>query len=341
MSLSTEDRISVNVDRVVFARRLGAHILREHEPTELRFGFGALPAMDCMVTVGRNVGDYQLGPRSSFDGMRVKTQGITVVAYSDSTNRLSMTIDRRSPRIGSPLQWAFAARDSLSILSSQDVQLRGVQTTRGASWYECSQAVRPVARLGLLSFFGSRSKVRGDFFIELTEFLANGGLHAEICRHIFAQQLEASKQQSAQAAELLCSTILEAVLRTIAGRPMNPKKREKFDVKCELGRFRDSFLSSKWQKACDDVLTSWRYLRHRNAHPDWLTTHGGGMATTTMAEALDHTIRLSRFYGFMILALAGWKDLEPVFPAPHAQWGPMMTITRTQPPAEGLASELQ
>lgn len=44
-------------------------------------------------------------------------------------------------------------------------------------------------------------------------------------------------------------------------------------------------------------------------------------------------ILLSRFYGYMILALAGFKDLEPKFPIPFNKWGAIMTM-ETKPKLE-------
>ncbi|MGB3495662.1 MAG: hypothetical protein WBA57_23235 [Elainellaceae cyanobacterium] len=63
------------------------------------------------------------------------------------------------------------------------------------------------------------------------------------------------------------------------------------------------------------------FLRDRNAHPDWLFNKGGYLSTAEKEQALDSMIFLSHFYGYMILSLAGVKDLKPTFPPPHRQWG--------------------
>jgi hypothetical protein len=55
-------------------------------------------------------------------------------------------------------------------------------------------------------------------------------------------------------------------------------------------------------------------LRHRNAHPDWLTTPNGVLSKEELKESTKDLIFLSRFYGYMILALAGFKEVEPLFP---------------------------
>jgi len=45
-----------------------------------------------------------------------------------------------------------------------------------------------------------------------------------------------------------------------------------------------------------------------------------------MEKSLDDMIFLSRFYGYMILALAGFRDLKPDFPKPHSEWSPAIKI---------------
>jgi hypothetical protein len=84
------------------------------------------------------------------------------------------------------------------------------------------------------------------------------------------------------------------------------------------------------------VLRDFGHLRHRSAHPDWLFTQGGALSDEEMKKSVDCMIFLSRFYGYMILALAGFQDLEPRFPKPHAQWPTPLTIT---PASERLSDE--
>jgi antitoxin ParD1/3/4 len=72
------------------------------------------------------------------------------------------------------------------------------------------------------------------------------------------------------------------------------------------------------------------YLRDRNAHPDWLFSQGGSLSEAEQVQSLDSMILLSRFYGYMILALAGFKNLDPIFPPPHETWGAAATLTRLE-----------
>ena len=98
-----------------------------------------------------------------------------------------------------------------------------------------------------------------------------------------------------------------------------------------------STISEAWENPCKEVLTAYRQLRHRNAHPDWLTTSDGGESEPAMEKSLDAMIRLAWFYGYMILALAKFEDLRPEFPGPHRDWPALMTITKEDPPSPNNA----
>jgi uncharacterized membrane protein len=126
---------------------------------------------------------------------------------------------------------------------------------------------------------------------------------------------DASRQNTTQGKELLLATILEAIFRTINQRPFKvgdyyPAKKRQADML----KFRIEFLSDKWIDSCSKALELHEKLRHRNAHPDWLTSDDGALSKTRLQESYADMIYLSRFYGYMILAMAGFKDLEPWFP---------------------------
>jgi hypothetical protein len=289
-------------------------------------------------------------------------------------------------------QWSEAAQYALSIFFGETVWLLQREVRRGARRYI---EVRKRERLNSLSFslFDEQKMLDKRVFIQLTEFLVRNKRHATICRNIFTQMLEASRQQTWQATELLLSTILEqeagvqgagckgervslaqkspaampwseaeqglqsptslsclqtegvqspsvcppappspaplplieAALRSIDGHPFRPKK-DSWNVGKSLTQFFENYLSDEWRPLHSEVMKAHTYLRDRNAHPDWLFSQGGYLSEEEMEKSLDAMIFLSRFYGYMILALAGFKELEPRFPIPHKEWKPLMTI---------------
>jgi hypothetical protein len=216
-------------------------------------------------------------------------------------------------------RWGRAAQQALSILFGQTVQLHKREVDRGARQITEVRQQEPVETLwhALLPIppvtSREESLLMKSTFLRLTEFFARDRPNAETCWMIFYQIAEANRQKSWQAQELLLATILEAALRTVDQHPFNPGDWS-WKVRESMPRFRQNYLSPEWQKACEMALVIWKRLRHRNAHPDWLATEGGAFSKQKMKASMQDMSFLSRFYGYMILALAGFKDLKPLFP---------------------------
>jgi hypothetical protein len=219
--------------------------------------------------------------------------------------------------------WPEALGQALSILSGRTVHLLYREMCRCGRKYTQYRRSRDVEHLGDLAPLGSSIRVNKDALMKLAGFLAHGSRFAEYCLRMFYQLVEASRQETWQATELLCSTILEAALRSIDNHAFK-KGDYSWKIKASLEQFRSHFLSEAWREACHRVLDVRERLRHRNAHPDWLTRPGGALSPKEQADSLDDMIYLTRFYGYMILAMAGFKNLEPKFPTPIAQWTPGM-----------------
>jgi len=187
-----------------------------------------------------------------------------------------------------------------------------------------------VESLGILTLFDS-DQIDKKTFVDLTEFLVRNVEQARICDSLFYQVLEASRQRSWQATELLLSTALEAALRSIEGVPFTTKKsknKQQWNIRASLESFRKKYLSEEWVSVLEKVLRAHLRLRDRNAHPDWLLGTGGALSNIEMENSLDDMILLSRFYGYMILALSGNKSLKPIFPVPHRNWRPPITVEK-------------
>jgi hypothetical protein len=222
-------------------------------------------------------------------------------------------------------RWAIAIQDALSIWYGETLWLLQCEVSRSSKKYtELRQKVK-LTSLELLSPC-STHPLDKQAFISLVEFFARNSPYTGICRRIFWQIVEASRQQSWQARELLLSTILEAALRSIEKHPSQPN--DKWNVEGGLKRFREKYFPREWKPYFKQAFKAFEALRHRNAHPDWLFSQGGSLSEAEQVQSLDNMILLSRFYGYMILALAGFKNLDPIFPPPHETWGAAATVTR-------------
>ncbi len=230
--------------------------------------------------------------------------------------------------------WNYAegAQAALSFLSGRTVRLLERTTWRGSREYVERRKQPELVGLGLLSLppRDTRCPERIDKtgFVQMARFFTLGGEEARVARHMCAQMAEASQRQTRAAQELLCANVLDAALRTlIAGKPYD-RHDPSTKIKAIMNGFRQKYLSAKvWKPHCDRALDAYNNLRHRNAHPDWLTQAGGGMSDAGLEESLDHMICLAWFYGYMILSLAGSKELEPTFPGPHKEWPASLTFT--------------
>ena len=152
-----------------------------------------------------------------------------------------------------------------------------------------------------------------DSFIQLTKFFVRKNQNTEICWSIFRRLHEVSEQETWESQELLMATTLEAALRTLDNHPFKGGDYS-WKVRQSLSSFQNQYLGGKWDVACKEVLQIRDRLRNRNAHPDWLTHPDGSFSSEEWQQSIQDITFLSRFYGYMILALAGFKDLEPLFP---------------------------
>lgn len=218
--------------------------------------------------------------------------------------------------------WNFgeSARRALSIIFAQTIWITNLKIRRGCREVFDFRKKNEVDFLGynfrpLIDIGPNQYDFNKSVFLKLATFFRKGGHNAEVCWNVFHQMADASRQNTTQGHELLLSTILEAIFRTINGRPFGSgdsykEKRRKADMKL----FQENFLSDKWLPACEGALKICKRLRDRNAHPDWLTIPNGVMSKKELKQSTKDMIFLSRFYGYMILAMAGFKDLEPLFP---------------------------
>jgi hypothetical protein len=221
--------------------------------------------------------------------------------------------------------WRFgeAARRALSIVSAQMVWIAKQNLSRDLQRVEEMRQQDDARKLNynfwplLGEDMGPRedTKFTKSVFLKLTHFFLRGGLQAETCWNIYCQMADASRQKTTQAKELLLATILEAIFRTLYNHPFQDgKPGPPLRKKDEMERFRKEFFSDKWPNACKIALDLHGKLRHRNAHPDWLTSPSGALSKPELLKSYERQIFLSRFYGYMILGMAGFKDLEPQFP---------------------------
>lgn len=239
--------------------------------------------------------------------------------------------------------WGLAEslQDALSIISGSIVKLRfhkAYRNNRIANEYNANG--KPTS-LGVIFRFFDYDIIPKDLVANLAIYLSHKSENEYIIRKMLSQAIDASSQNSDVGRALLLTTIMEASLRTLYKIPFIANRASRDDPykpDIILPTFQKEYLSGKhnssWEKWIEKILEAYKHLRHKNAHPDWVTDEGGMLSNQETEQTLNDMILLSRFYGYMILALSGFKDLEPKFPKPYSDWNPMMTMETIKNPVE-------
>jgi hypothetical protein len=326
-SLIPDNHLSIDQDRVIFIYKWPKECDRKGESwsgsavflTEKRFEFSD-----------------SLKLETSLAGEMIEAQLWTGLSHKDTVdfslsgrhlddNNFELNWSLTKSRWTKTDAWNLgeAARRAFSIIFAQTIWIANVRITRGNreifDFRKKSEVESLRYNFRPLIDIDSGGRKQCDFnkgaFLKLVVFFRKGGSNAEVCWNVFRQMADASRQDTIQGRELLLSTILDAIFNTINNRPFTPgghygrKDREK-----DMANFQQSFLTAKWESACKKALESHARLRHRNAHPDWLTTPCGVLSREELKKSTKDLVFLSRFYGYIILALAGFKDLEALFP---------------------------
>src|SRR5699024_507066 len=109
---------------------------------------------------------------------------------------------------------------------------------------------------------------------ELTTFFTKGYLdkkeyqESHVARRMLEQLIEAEQQKTLAAKELLTATVLEAALRTLFEVPSSDKLYVPHYLKNDfIPKYANG---AEWREVRKQVAKSFKNMRHRNAHPDWL-----------------------------------------------------------------------
>ena len=329
----SENRLSININRVVFSRYHTIDLTGDKlkgsallELNEITFLSDKLSSEEVIKVQGEEV--LRL-TRQSGNGIRYKGEkGQEIIGHSSDGKYLEISWSLPRDNFTKSYSWKLpeAIQNSLSILLGQEVNLLKRSVFCGHQERVEIKKRQPVRKLDLFSLFNNDSSLNKAHFVRLMNFLIEDQPQGDICLNIFRQVLEATKQRNWQVSELLVSTTLEAALRNICDKPFQAKK-SKWNVGVGLKYFFNQYLSEEWQGIQDPVMKAHTFLRDRNAHPDWLFKQGGALSEEETEKSLDSLIFLSIFYGYMILAIAGVKDIKPYFPTSHTEWGAAWSLT--------------
>ncbi len=335
-------RLLVDVRKVIFIQQVNYPLTSGWSGSAL-FEINKSILLPDVVSIETKVGDGLPSQHYSKSGIYyVHDSGLEVIGYEKERKYLEINWFLPKNQWGKKECWDFAQglQNSISVLAGQALTLKYREMYRANRIFREILSSENPSSLGVIFRPFDYGVIEKEKIIELAKFFTRGGHHADVSRRIFYQMVEAKSQRSYQGQEFLLSTILEAALRSIYKCPFDPssgKSSRSFQIEYYVNQFRKDYLVSssdddrRWRKVTDKVVKSYKRLRHRNAHPDWLSIPGGAYSASEMEQAVNDEIFLSRFYGYMIMGLANFKSLVPTFPVPVAEWEPMVTITLNEP----------
>jgi len=314
LDLIIQERLSVHVPRIIIStpvspRRVDGNTWQGRVLLRLSHN-NILP--DRVIRQER-INDQELGYSWESSGIQFESEaGQRVLGRIVEREylELSYTLPRESWSHAEAWHWAEAVCYALCICLGQTVALLQRELSWGNKLYKDIRSQRPIQDIRPFAPLGNEPIIERSRFIELSNFLARQGRGAEVCKRIFFQIAEAAGQETWQGTALLLTTILEAALRTLEGHPFQLNDRS-FRLRVALENFRERYLSLSWVNTFERAYETYRRLRHRNAHPDWLYEQTGALSDNQREETFNDMVFLSRFYGYMMLALVGNRDLPP------------------------------
>lgn len=310
LDVLTQDRLSCSLRSVRFMTRL-SDVTRKAP----RWSGSALIALgSSLLWPDKVVRTTELAGtpfRQSFEskGLSHDTLTLTVRGQEDDGYLdLHWSMEKVACRRSDAWRWPTAFCDALSIESGHSLPLLERELLAFSRQHtERCKALKVVPLHPFQPFDGDFiDKVR---LFALTDFFMKDSREARLCRRLFDQMVRAKQQTRWDDAELILSTALEGVLRAL---DRVPSSNRKWQLDASLAHFRQTYLSPEWRQACKHALSVFEHLRHSTAHPDWIVDKTALEADAERSTSFQGLKFLSRFYGYMILAMAGLQP-QPIF----------------------------
>ncbi len=329
--LIRECRISSTFSRLLRGYRSPKAVARTSASLLLRLC--QTPMMPDPLESTSTLGTHPLA-KSFTRGLHFERPEITLVAFAPEKGLLELHCatdgnilsDLDLPRLANSLS------DAVGILACDSAELLYCVYSRRnrviTDWRRDCEASR---LNNLLRMFPEPSELRGEHILKIARCLLADDAKAATCRGIYRQLLDANKQRSLEGIQFICASALGGALRTLFEMPVAERRKDdQFNISRAVTRFREQYLSNDWRRDCGKLTKAFTRLRTRAAHPDWLYTSGGQLSDEQIEQTLDDLVFVSRWLGYMLLAICGFEGLEPRFPAPRSHWGPVVTIAHGQ-----------
>lgn len=272
----------------------------------------------------QQIGDQDLRKNVSRTGVSFKNDKGSLRAWVTDNEYLNLKFYFKKDEYSQAFAINFPCgfRDAISFLL-------GIEAVRLKSEIYCKSSkvitfnkLQEINSMGVYQGLNSFEQFDSKLVWDLSIFFTKGYIDKEqfkesyVARLMLKQLVEADQQKTFISQELLSATILEAALRTLYDAPFSHEFNSKFDVGYHL---KNEFIpdyadGKKWRKVRKEVFKSFRRVRHRNAHPDWLTEEMDVYSDENITDTIHDLRILIKFYQQMILLMSGKKDIKAELP---------------------------
>lgn len=257
-----------------------------------------------------------LTDNSARDGIIYRDDDISLTGYVNVHKHLEISWEFLNNKYSKFHDWqmAMVIRDALSISLGQVVRILKRQISRGRK--TIIEIIKPESpfNLGYFAPITNNGYLDKALLGKLIKLFLTNDKNAIICRNLFYRIADALQVKNMQVWEFMISSALEAVLRTYESKPFL-KRKKGWSIENSLEKFRQRYFiqsfKQEWIEVFKKAKNAHKILRHQNAHPYWPTMEMGEIVSAKYNESYDYMVYLSKFYGYIILALAGYKDLKP------------------------------
>lgn len=313
--LHRERRVVAEPRRVIFCHQIEGITL----PTSVRALYQFEPPL-LMPEVTKEtfrLGEQVLSEAGRKAALSWEDSDKRILLLQPNERTMQVDVQATAPRTLSRREierWWSVLETTLEVVSCRRFVLQAVEWHRQSLVYEeLIRADKESASLGRLSLFPASSTIEIDDhrFRNLAEFLFAHPHEARVVTGIVNQLFAAALQQWWQSRELLVATTLEGALRSLYKEPLRQGQQRRDYVGTRLIDFQKDYLAAPWTSARRASVNAFRRLRLRNAHPDWLVEANGKLSEEELCQSAADMQLLARFYGAMILGIAGINDLDP------------------------------
>ncbi len=251
-----------------------------------------------------------------FEGILIEDNFFRIQGYLNDSKVFEISWEMDKELIPKNTQWevAIAIKDSLSINLGQTVVLLRRDLYRNDKSIIELIKEKEVTDLGYFKPIYNKNFFDKEKFNLIFKALLKKDKNAKIIHELFYQIADSLIVRNFAMWQFMLANSLEAFLRTYYEKPFQiGKKNDTFKVESYLYEFKREYFEKdyvkEWRDIFKKVYQCYKDLRHINAHPDWLNS----LNSETNQKKIEAMRYLSKFYGYVILALAGYRNLKPEF----------------------------